>query len=446
MLHYLTHRLLNGLLVLFGVVSLVFLSFNLKPGDPARMLADQRSSPEALAAIRQDLGLGLPLGTRYLLYLNDLSPVALMQRASRERPAYLDPERYSVAAAIPLGGDRLLVLKAPYLRFSYQSRRGVAQILGEAFPNTAILAVLSMLLAVVLGLFMGTWAAVKKGTWVDSALLGISALGMAGPSFFVAVLFAWLGGYVWFERIPLPVLPALALLLWLVLRFVKSSRTSRTPTRQPANPQPANSPTPNSPTRPSPTLQLATRHLPILLLLTYLLGLLFHWPWATISLSLPGTGLPMSGSLRDVDPFAGPFLNWRHAILPVLVLGIRPLAVIVQLTRSSLLDVLAQDHIRTARAKGLSERQVVLRHGLRNALMPVLTAVSGWFASLLAGAVFVEYVFGWKGMGLEVFNALEREDFPVVMGAVLVFATIFVVMNVVVDLLYAVLDPRVRTA
>jgi peptide/nickel transport system permease protein len=154
----------------------------------------------------------------------------------------------------------------------------------------------------------------------------------------------------------------------------------------------------------------------------------------------------MSGNLLDVVPFTGPFYNWKHAILPVLVLGIRPLAVIIQLTRSSLLDVLSQDHIRTARAKGLSERQVVLRHGLRNALMPVLTAVSGWFASLLAGAVFVEYVFGWKGMGLEVFNALEREDFPVVMGAVLVFATIFVVMNVVVDLLYAVLDPRVRTA
>ena len=458
MLRYLAHRLLNGLLVLFGVVSLVFLIFNLKPGDPARMLADQRSSPEALAAIRQDLGLGLPLGTRYLLYLNDLSPLALMQRASRERPAYLDPERYSVAAAIPLGSDKLLVIKAPYLRFSYQSRRGVAEILGEAFPNTAILAVLSMLLAVVLGLAMGTWAAVKKGTWVDSALLAIGALGMSGPSFFVAVLVAWLGGYVWFERIPVPVLPALALLLWLVFRFVKSSRTSRTPTRQLANSPHANSPhansplaTSNSPTAQLPTAQLPTANwptplLPLLLLSTYFLGLLLNWPWATFSLSLPGTGLPMSGSLRDVDPFTGPFFNWRHAILPVLVLGIRPLAVIIQLTRSSLLDVLLQDHIRTARAKGLTERQVVLRHGLRNAFMPVLTAVSGWFASLLAGAVFVEYVFGWKGMGLEVFNALEREDFPVVMGAVLVFATIFVVMNVVVDLLYAVLDPRVRTA
>lgn len=428
MLSYLANRLLNGFFVLFGVVSLVFLIFNLKPGDPARMLADQRSSPEALEAIRQDLGLGLPMGTRYLLYLNDLSPVAIMQSMGRERLAYLDPERYSVAASIAVG-DKLLVLKAPYLRYSYQSRKAVAQILAEAFPNTAILAVLSMLLAVIMGLAMGTWAAIKRGTWVDSFLLGISALGMSGPSFFVAVLVAWLGGYVWFERIPLPLLPAVAIALWIVLR-VAHARPSTVPA-QPAR---------------LLSLRSLLDRLPLVLLAVYVLGLLFRWPMVTYALSLPGTGLPMSGNLLDVDPFTGPFLNWEHAILPVIVLGIRPLAVIVQLTRSSLLDVLSQDHIRTARAKGLSERDVVIRHGLRNALMPVLTAVSGWFASLLAGAVFVEYVFGWKGMGLEVFNALEREDFPVVMGAVLVFATIFVVMNVVVDLLYAVLDPRVRAA
>lgn len=421
---YFLRRITNGILVLFGVVTLVFFIFNLKPGDPARMLADQRSSPEALSAIRQDLGLGLPLSKRYFLYLNDLSPIALMQRSNPGGPAYLDPVRYSVAVAIPLGNSKLLVLKAPYLRFSYQSRRGVTEILLQAFPNTAILAITSMLLAVILGLTMGTWAAVRKGTWVDGALLGISALGMAGPSFFVAVLAAWLGGYLWFERIPLPVLPLVAFLFFLLVLFLR--RRSNTPAllRSP----------------------LIGTGMPIMLLATWLIGAYFRWPWATAYLELPGTGLPMSGDLVDVDPFTGPFYNWRHLILPTLVLGIRPLAIVVQLTRSSLLDVLSQDHIRTARAKGLSEFDVVVKHGLRNALMPVLTAVSGWFASLLAGAVFVEYVFGWKGMGLEVFNALEREDLPVVMGAVLVFATIFVVMNVVVDLLYAVLDPRVRTA
>ena len=423
MASYLFRRIINGLLVLFGVVTLVFLIFNLKPGDPARMLADQRSSPEALAAIRKDLGLGLPLTTRYFLYLNDLSPIALMQREDPASIAYLDPTRYTVAAAIPIGAGKLIVLKAPYLRFSYQSRRGVTEILAEAFPNTAILAITSMLLAVSLGLLMGTWAAVKKGTWIDGALLGISALGMAGPSFFVAVLAAWLGGYVWFERVPLPLLPLIALLIgiaYAVLRRNKSGSIFRS--------------------------QWIVPGIPALLMVIWLIGHFFGWAWAIFSIGLPGTGLPMSGDLVDVDPFTGPFINWRHLILPTLVLGIRPLAIVVQLTRSSLLDVLSQDHIRTARAKGLPEFDVIVKHGLRNALMPVLTAVSGWFASLLAGAVFVEYVFGWKGMGLEVFNALEREDMPVVMGAVLVFATIFVVMNVVVDLLYAVLDPRVRTA
>src|SRR5688572_27268584 len=107
---YLLRRIINGLLVLFGVVSLVFLIFNLKPGDPARMLADQRSSPEALAAIRKDLGLGYPLSTRYLLYLNDLSPIAIMQENDRDQPAFLDRERYTVAGSIPIGA-KLLVLK-----------------------------------------------------------------------------------------------------------------------------------------------------------------------------------------------------------------------------------------------------------------------------------------------------------------------------------------------
>ncbi|MDQ3101038.1 MAG: ABC transporter permease [Bacteroidota bacterium] len=426
---YLIRRIINGLLVLLGVVRLVFLIFELKPGDPARMLTDQRSSPEALAAIRKDLGLGLPLSTRYFLYLNDLSPIAIMQDQDPERPAFLDRDRYTVASTIPIG-KKLIVLKAPYLRFSYQSRRGVTEILANAFPNTAILAVTSMLLAVILGLIMGTWAAVKKGTWIDGALLGVSALGMAGPSFFVAVLAAWLGGYVWYEQITLPLWPILFLLFLAGGKLIRMWKPEFDP-------------------RMRSFLGLhwyfSSWQIAVVFII-WCVALLIGQEWATSTIQLPGTGLPMSGDLVDVDPFTGPFINWRHMILPTLVLGIRPLAIVVQLTRSSLLDVLSQDHIRTARAKGLSEFDVVVKHGLRNALMPVLTAVSGWFASLLAGAVFVEFVFGWKGMGLEVFNALQREDMPVVMGAVLVFASIFVVMNVVVDLLYAVLDPRVRTA
>ena len=131
-------------------------------------------------------------------------------------------------------------------------------------------------------------------------------------------------------------------------------------------------------------------------------------------------------------------------ILPVVTLMIRPLSVIVQLTRSSLLDVMGQDFIRTARAKGLSEFQVIFRHALRNALNPVVTAISGWFASLLAGAIFVEFVFGWKGLGQQMFTAIENQDMPVVMGGVIVIATAFVVINVIVDFIYGWIDPRVR--
>lgn len=426
MLRYIFKRTLNGLLVLLGVVSLVFLIFNLKPGDPARMLADQRSSAEALDAIRKDLGLDLPLGTRYLQYLNDLSPVSFHALAGSTGPFAIDLSERSGRELFTAGNTRV-VLKPPYLRKSYQSRREVSEILAEAFPNTAVLAVVAMFFAVLLGLAMGTVAALRKGTWMDTMLLGVSALGMAGPSFFIAVLVAWVGGFVWYEHITIPGLPifcmGLPLALWLRARLF--GHGAEIPGEE--------------------HLKRVLLGL-VLGLVLFLVGIGFRIPWLSFTMHLPGTGLPMSGDLVDVDPFTGAFVNWRNLLLPAFTLGIRPLAIIVQLTRSSLLEVLSQDHIRTARAKGLSERAVVLRHGLRNALMPVLTAVSGWFASLLAGAVFVEFVFGWKGMGLEVFNALEREDMPVVMGAVLAFAVIFVLMNMVVDLLYAVLDPRVRTA
>jgi peptide/nickel transport system permease protein len=125
---------------------------------------------------------------------------------------------------------------------------------------------------------------------------------------------------------------------------------------------------------------------------------------------------------------------------------IRPLAIIVQLTRSSMLDVMSQDFIRTARAKGLSERHVLYRHALPNALNPVVTAVSGWFASLLAGAVFVEFVFGWKGIGQELFMAIEKQDQPIVMGGVILVSTVFIVVNVLVEWVYGILDPRIRTS
>jgi peptide/nickel transport system permease protein len=152
----------------------------------------------------------------------------------------------------------------------------------------------------------------------------------------------------------------------------------------------------------------------------------------------------MTGSMFDIDPFKGRELELQNLILPALTLGIRPLAIITQLTRSSMLDVLGQDYIRTAYAKGLSRKSVVLRHALRNALNPVITAITGWFAELLAGAFFIEYIFGWKGIGKVTVDALEKLDYPVVMGSVLLTASLFVVINILADILYSIIDPRVK--
>jgi peptide/nickel transport system permease protein len=156
------------------------------------------------------------------------------------------------------------------------------------------------------------------------------------------------------------------------------------------------------------------------------------------------TGLKMTGSLFNIDPFDGRELQLKNLILPAITLGIRPLAIITQLTRSAMLDVLDQDYIRTAYAKGLSKMTVVFKHALRNALNPVITAITGWFAELLAGAFFVEYIFGWKGIGKLTVDALEKLDFPIVMGSVLITAAFFILINLLADLLYGIVDPRIR--
>lgn len=157
------------------------------------------------------------------------------------------------------------------------------------------------------------------------------------------------------------------------------------------------------------------------------------------------TGLHINGNWFDIDEVTGE-KKWTmsNLILPAFTLGIRPLAIITQLTRSAMLDVLGQDYIRTAYAKGLGKMQVIWKHALRNASNPVITAVTGWFAELLAGAFFVEFIFGWKGIGKLTVDALEKLDFPVVMGSVLLSALFFILINILADILYGAVDPRVR--
>jgi peptide/nickel transport system permease protein len=213
------------------------------------------------------------------------------------------------------------------------------------------------LIAIFLGIIFGVIATLNKDTWIDRWLQLISTLGMSVPSFFSAIIFSWLFGFV-------------------LNRF---------------------------------------------------------------------THLNMTGSLFELDDFGEErHLMLKNLILPAFVLGIRPLAVIIQLVRGSLLEVLSQDYIRTAKSKGLSRFNVVFNHGIKNALNPVVTVVSGWFASLLSGAVFVEYIFGWKGLGKEIVTALNTLDIPVIIGAVLTISTLFIIINILVDLIYIKLDPQVK--
>lgn len=134
----------------------------------------------------------------------------------------------------------------------------------------------------------------------------------------------------------------------------------------------------------------------------------------------------------------------EYLVLPAVTLGIRPLAIIARVTRSSMLDVMGEDYVRTARAKGLPAWKVTLHHALRNALNPVVTTVGTWFAGLLAGAYFVEYIFNWPGIGSAAFDAITKLDYPVIQGTVLFTAVVFVLVNFLSDVLYAVLDPRVE--
>ena len=155
------------------------------------------------------------------------------------------------------------------------------------------------------------------------------------------------------------------------------------------------------------------------------------------------TGLNMRGNMYEIT-IDGQELMLKNLILPAITLGIRPVCIIMLLTRSSILDVLSQDYIRTAIAKGLSKKSVLFKHTLRNSLNPVLTATTGWFASLLAGSFFVEIIFDWKGLGYYTVKGIENLDFPVVMGSILFIATSFVIINILVDVLYTILDPRVE--
>lgn len=354
---YILQKIGYAILTLFGVVTVIFILFTILPGDPARMMLGQNESAEQIAIVKKKYGFDKPLVIQYLQYLNDLSPLSFHSTNSNDY-TFLSEEKYSATKLFTFENTQT-VLKLPYLRESFQKNgKKVSSVIAETLPNTVILAVSAIFIAMFIGIILGIVSVLYKDGWIDKLIQLVSTFGMSVPSFFSAILFAWLFGFVLHEY----------------------------------------------------------------------------------------TGLNMTGSLYEVDDFGeGSYIQWKNLILPALVLGIRPLAVVSQLMRNSLLEVLNQDYIRTAKAKGLSSYQVIKRHALKNALNPVITAISGWFASMLAGAVFVEYIFGWNGLGKEIVEALNTLDLPVIMGAVIVIATLFILINIFVDLIYGWLDPKISS-
>ncbi len=426
-------KIIYGFLVLFGVVTVIFFLFNAKPGNPALMVGGQHATEEIIKNIEKDLGLDLPIGKRYLLYLNDLSFISIHSNNSKSY-YHLEEQKYGVKyTLLHISEETAVVLKAPYLRRSYSTRRDVWAVIKEKLPDTAILALSAVGIATLIGIVLGVIAAINKGTFYDTSTFLIAVTGMSAPSFFVAYIISTVGGLVWSEQLDLPTFPFILLFLFIGVGvfskyFNKNSSLSLAKITGWG----------------FKGLFIGTG-----IWLLYVAGYsIFNFQEIDLlgnSIPLPGTGLNPEGPLVDFDDVtAEDRYFWENLILPTLTLGIRPLAIVTQLTRSSMLEVLSQDYIRTAKAKGLSFYKVVVKHALRNALNPVVTAISGWFASLLAGSVFVERVFRWNGLGNELVTALQNDDLPLIMGAVIVVSSFFVLITILVDIIYGVLDPRVR--
>lgn len=304
MLNYLVNRLFTSIIVVIGVCSIVFLLIHLVPGDPVEVMLGESASPADRETLRRQLGLDQPLHRQWLLYLQDV-------------------------ARLDMG-------------MSIHSRRPVTSLLAERLPATFILAVASIVVAVLIAIPAGIMAALRKNTLYDHVSMTVAMVGVAIPNF-------WLG--------PL-----------------------------------------------------------LVLLFSFYLG------W-----------FPVSG-------MTGPL----SLVLPAITLGTALAALQSRMIRTSLLEVLGENYIVAARARGLGEARVVLGHALRNALLPVTAVLGAQLGALLTGAVVTEQIFDWPGLGLLTIEAIQKRDYPVLQGCILLISIIYVVINLLTDLVYVVLDPRVR--
>lgn len=306
MYKYILRRLLMMIPVLLGVLLIVFLIIEITPGDPAKIMLGESATDEAIESLREEMGLNDPFITRFFNYVK------------------------GVVTKFDLG-------------ISYNSKRPVMTEILERFPKTVLLASLSALISVVMGITLGIISATKQYSIFDTLSTGIALLGVSMPSF-------WQG-----------LMSIIIFSIWL------------------------------------------------------------KW-------------LPASGSY-------GP----EYWVLPAITLGTQSAATIMRMTRSSMLEVIRQDYIRTARAKGQSENIVIIKHALKNALIPVITVVGMQFGGLLGGSVLIESIFAIPGLGKYMIDAIKQRDFPVVQGGVLFLAFAFSFVNLFVDILYSFIDPRIKS-
>lgn len=330
MIRYLGRRLLETLPVVLGISLIVFLLLRLVPGDPVRIMLGERANPDQVERVRHELGLDRPWPVQYFEFMR--------------RAVQLDLGR------------------------SIKRNSLVTEELARAFPATLELTLAAVFLATLVGVGLGTLAALKRNSWADALCTAISLSGISIPIF------------------------------WLGLCFI----------------------------------------------LIFPVGLgWFHFSGRTDFSFDTVTGLYLIDSLLAgrLDIF------WdvlSHLILPAVTLATVPTAMIARMTRSALLEVLGQDYIRTARAKGLGPRAVLFGHALPNAMLPIVTVVGLQFGYLLGGAVLTETVFQWPGLGVLLLEAVKERDYPLVQGSILLIAISFSLVNLAVDLAYAFFDPRVR--
>ena len=304
MLKFTMKRLVDLVLVLVGVSFLVFLLLYMTPGDPVRMMLGESATPEAQAELRLELGLDDPFLVQYGRYIKN-------------------------------------IVVHQDLGTSYSTRRPVLDEIMTVFPNTVKLATAAIIIAVILGTFLGIVSAVRQNSLLDNAVMVLALIGTSAPIFWIGIL--------------------------------------------------------------------------MIILFSVNLG------W-----------LPPSG-----------FGSFKQLIMPALALGMQSTAVVARMTRSSMLEVIRQDFVKTARAKGQKESVVIMKHVFRNALIPVITVVGLQFGTLLGGAMLTEVVFSIPGVGRLMIEAIKQRDFPIVQGSVLFVAACFSLVNLAVDLLYAVVDPKV---